>query len=232
MKAPVLIKLSGELLALNGSFGEHIEKIARQIAYVAKQIPVAVVIGGGNIFRGSQHAKLFNIETPTGHTIGMLATTINALLLNDIFKRHEISPTILTAYDCSLLSKNVSHDTISASFKKGECIIFAGGIGTPYVTTDTAAIIRALQCHAQEVWKITKVDGIYNDDPHKNTNAKRYDQVSYTEAIEKKLRILDATALNLAQENKVRVRVFSMFENDSIMQAYHNPAYGSILTDL
>lgn len=232
MKAPVLIKLSGELLALNGSFGEHIEKIARQIAYVAQYSSVAVVIGGGNIFRGSQHTKIFNVATTTGHTIGMLATTINALLLSDIFKRHGIPTTILSAYDCTLISKTATHETINATFKKGECIIFAGGIGTPFVTTDTAAIVRGLQCQAQEIWKITKVDGIYDDDPHMNPHAQRYSQISYNHAIEKKLRILDATALNLAQEHKVRVRVFSMFDNDSIIHAYHNPSYGSILTDL
>jgi uridylate kinase len=232
MKAPVLIKLSGELLALNGSFGEYIEEIARQIALLIKTTPVAVVIGGGNIFRGNQHAKLFNIDTTTGHSIGMLATTINALLLRDIFKRHGISSSILTAFECSLINTSVNQEDITNAFIKGNCIIFAGGIGSPFVTTDTAAMIRGLQCKAEEVWKITKVDGIYEDDPHKNPYAKRYHRISYTEALEKKLRILDVTALNLAQENKVRVRVFSMFEKDSILQAYANPTYESILTDL
>ncbi len=232
MKTPVLLKLSGELLRLDRPFGEHISSIARQISFLMQEIPVAIVIGGGNIFRGDLHSKLFYLAPTTGHAVGMLATTMNALIVQDLLKQHGVSSTILTAFDCSIAGNTANMSRIREAFNVKHCIIFAGGIGAPFVTTDTAAIIRGLQCSVNEIWKITKVDGIYSDDPQKNPQAIYYKTISYDEAVTKNLRILDSTALNLAKENKVRIRVFSMFEENALIKAYQDPTFGSLLTYL
>ena len=211
----ILLKLSGE--ALGGVEGqginpEAVHDMACQVAEVQQLgVEVVVVVGGGNIFRGLQGSEK-GIERATGDYMGMLATVINALALQDALEKQGVATRVQSAINMTQIAEPFIRRRAVRHLEKGRVVIFAAGTGNPYFSTDTAAALRANEIGAEVVLKATKVDGIYDKDPKKHADAKRYDQVSYTTALEKQLKVMDASAFALCMDNKMPIVVFDFFK--------------------
>lgn len=212
----ILLKLSGEALAKNNAAIEP--KILDKISQIVKSVldlnvEVGIVIGGGNIFRGA--ALMQNgINRVTGDHIGMLATVINALALGDNFSKHQINSVMMSGFAigggvCESFNRNRAKDLLSQK----TVVIFSAGTGSPCFTTDTGATLRAIEIDADAVFKATKVNGVYTDDPIKNPTATRYKSLSFDEAIEKNLKIMDTAAFAMCREHNLKICVFSMLDN-------------------
>lgn len=217
----VLLKLSGEALMGEQFFGvEHLacKKIALSIKEVyTLGLEMGVVVGGGNIFRGSQAAEFEFSRTPADH-IGMLATTINGLILQQSLAAVGIESRVMSALGDTIVEKYVWTQAMEY-MQKGIVVIFVGGTGNPYFTTDTAAALRASEMQVQALFKATKVDGIYSEDPKKNPSAKKYPFLTYTEALMKRLNVMDAAAIALCRENEIPIYVFNLFEEGALKKA-------------
>ena len=186
--------------------------MACQVAEVQKLgVEVVIVVGGGNIFRGLQGSEK-GIERATGDYMGMLATVINALALQDALEKQGIPTRVQSAINMTQIAEPFIRRRAVRHLEKGRVVIFAAGTGNPYFSTDTAAALRANEIGAEVVLKATKVDGIYDKDPKKHADAKRYDQVSYTTALEKQLKVMDAAAFALCMDNKMPIVVFDFFK--------------------
>ncbi|MEY2789111.1 MAG: uridylate kinase, partial [Verrucomicrobiota bacterium] len=172
---------------------------------------VVIVVGGGNIFRGLQGSEK-GIERATGDYMGMLATVINALALQDALEKEGVPTRVQSAINMTQIAEPFIRRRAVRHLEKGRVVIFAAGTGNPYFSTDTAAALRANEIGAEVVLKATKVDGIYDKDPKKHADAKRYDQVSYTTALEKQLKVMDAAAFALCMDNKMPIIVFDFFK--------------------
>ena len=211
----ILLKLSGE--ALGGVEGqginpEAVHDMACQVAEVQQLgVEVVIVVGGGNIFRGLQGSEK-GIERGTGDYMGMLATVINALALQDALEKQGVATRVQSAINMTQIAEPFIRRRAVRHLEKGRVVIFAAGTGNPYFSTDTAAALRANEIGAEVVLKATKVDGIYDKDPKKHADAKRYDQVSYTTALEKQLKVMDASAFALCMDNKMPIIVFDFFK--------------------
>jgi uridylate kinase len=211
----ILLKLSGE--ALGGVEGqginpEAVHDMACQVAEVQQLgVEVVIVVGGGNIFRGLQGSEK-GIERATGDYMGMLATVINALALQDALEKQGVETRVQSAINMTQIAEPFIRRRAVRHLEKGRVVIFAAGTGNPYFSTDTAAALRANEIGAEVVLKATKVDGIYDKDPKKHADAKRYDQVSYTTALEKQLKVMDAAAFALCMDNKMPIIVFDFFK--------------------
>ena len=211
----ILLKLSGE--ALGGVEGQGIDPeavhdMACQVAEVQQLgVEVVIVVGGGNIFRGLQGSEK-GIERATGDYMGMLATVINALALQDALEKQGVATRVQSAINMTQIAEPFIRRRAVRHLEKGRVVIFAAGTGNPYFSTDTAAALRANEIGAEVVLKATKVDGIYDKDPKKHADAKRYDQVSYTTALEKQLKVMDASAFALCMDNKMPIIVFDFFK--------------------
>lgn len=231
-RTKILLKLTGEIFispktrALTNTI---LKSIIEQIKQLEHSYQFGIVIGGGNFFRGSQQGFALGISPSVGHQVGMLATMMNALLIKDLFESCKIPATILCAIDCPEVGPAISQQTIQAALEHGKTIIFAGGTGNPFFTTDTTAILRGLQIQAEEVWKGTHIDGVYDSDPQQNPSAHFLQYVSYDQALDKKLGIMDATAFALAATYKKKVRIFSIFEPNALIQAAENLNFGSTI---
>lgn len=214
------------------SFGiEHTacEHIARSIQEVYQLgVEIGIVVGGGNIFRGSQAEQFGFARTPADH-IGMLATTINGLMLQQSLAALGIESRVMSAIYDSFVEKYSWSHAIHC-LQKRTIVIFVGGTGNPYFTTDTAAALRSSEVEAEILLKATKVDGIYSDDPKKNPQAKKYERLSYFEALSKKLNIMDATAFALCRENRIPIYVFNLFEPGSLKTAICKQQGGTLVT--
>jgi len=223
MSAPVyrrvLIKLSGE--ALNGpdDFGIHqatIERIAADlVAARALGIAIAVVVGGGNIFRGVE-VSAKGVSRQTGDMMGMLATVMNALALEAAIERKGGEARSLSALAVPQACETYSCQRARHQLAKGRIVVLAGGTGNPFFTTDTTAVLRAAELECEAVLKATNVDGVYSADPRRDPSASRYERLSHQEAIEKNLKVMDATAFTLARENRMPIIVFSIGEAGAI----------------
>lgn len=211
----VLIKLSGEALMGNNDFGidpETLNKVATEIVDLQQQgVQIGLVIGGGNIFRGAGLAQS-GIDRTRADSMGMLATVMNSLAMQDQCIKLGAECMVLSALNLDQACDSYSSQRARNHLDKGRIVIMAAGSGNPYFTTDTAASLRALEIHADLLLKGTKVDGVYDSDPNKNPDAKRYDTVSYTEAINKELGVMDLTALVLCRDNKMPMQVYNLFE--------------------
>jgi len=211
----ILLKLSGE--ALGGVEGqginpEAVHDMACQVAEVQQLgVEVVIVVGGGNIFRGLQGSEK-GIERATGDYMGMLATVINALALQDALEKQGVETRVQSAINMTQIAEPFIRRRAVRHLEKGRVVIFAAGTGNPYFSTDTAAALRANEIGAEVVLKATKVDGIYDKDPKKHADAKRYDQVSYTTALEKQLMVMDASAFALCMDNRRPIVVFDFFK--------------------
>ncbi len=189
---------------------------------------IGVVVGGGNIWRGGRDQGL-KLDRVIADNMGMLATIINALALQDALEQVDVHTRVLSAVEVSKVAEPFIRRRAIRHLEKGRVVIFAAGTGNPYFSTDTAAALRAIEIDAQMIVKGTQVDGIYSDDPKKNPKAKRFSSISYSEAIRKRLKIMDTSALALCQEHDIPVRVFDMHKQGNIRKAIHGENIGTLL---
>jgi uridylate kinase len=231
-KQLILLKITGEIFINRQDktmTSTHLANLAQQIAQLKDTHQFGIVMGGGNFFRGaSSHPKL-KINKATGHQIGMLATMMNGLIVQDILTQHGHATTLVCALPAEGIGTYVSQEAITTALNAGHILIFTGGIGTPFFTTDTAAVVRALQMNAHQIWKGTTINGVYSDDPAKNPQAYLIKHLTMQDAIEKKLGIMDTTAYVLAQEHKQSIRIFNIFAENALVHAAHNPQFGSCI---
>lgn len=211
----ILLKLSGEALMGDDAYGINRTTIAGIVAQVKEVVDlgveVGVVIGGGNIFRGVAPAAS-GMDRATADYMGMLATVMNAMALQDAMKHAGIPARVQSALNIEAVAEPYIRGKAIRYLEEGRVVIFGAGTGNPFFTTDTAAALRGVEIDAEIVLKATKVDGIYTDDPKKNPDAKRYETVTFDEAIQKNLKVMDATALTLCRDQKMPISVFSIFK--------------------
>ncbi len=228
----VLIKLSGEALMGTNAYGidpDMILRIATEVTELHRSgVEVAIVIGGGNILRGSGLVES-GIERVTGDHMGMLATVINALAMQDALERLGVIVRVMSAISIHEICEDYIRRRAIRHLEKGRVILFAAGIGNPFFTTDSAASLRAIEINADLLVKATKVDGVYSVDPATSKQAKRYDRLSYDEVLGRKLGIMDATAIVLCRENNMPLRVLDMSKSGAILRAVQGDDEGTLV---
>jgi len=226
----ILLKLSGERLAGEGGFGINpaiIRQVAREVREVHALGPeIGVVIGGGNIIRGVAAASQ-GMDRGIADTMGMMASVINALALQDALEREGTATRALTALEIRSVAEPYIRRRALRHMEKGRIVIFAAGTGNPYFSTDTAAALRAAEIHADVILKATGVDGVYDSDPRQNADAVRYDTLSYDEALQKNLRFMDQTAIALCREQEIPVIVFDMTHPGNIRRVVVGESIGT-----
>jgi uridylate kinase len=228
----ILIKLSGE--ALGGENGnsicpEAVHDIARQIQQVQKLgVEVVIVVGGGNIFRGLQGSER-GIDRATGDYMGMLATVINGLALQDALEKLGVATRVQSAITMSQVAEPFIRRRAMRHLEKGRVVIFGGGTGNPFFSTDTAAALRANEIGAEVILKATKVDGVYDSDPKKNPKAKRYAQITYQEALVRQLKVMDSTAFSLCMDNRMPIIVFDLFAPNNLVRVVKGETVGTLV---
>ncbi|MDR1045885.1 MAG: UMP kinase [Candidatus Adiutrix sp.] len=230
----ILLKLSGEALQGRQGFGlcpDTLEGIAAQVAEVAQAgVRIGLVIGGGNIFRGQALAER-GMGRVTGDHMGMLATVINALAMQDALERQGLATRVQSAISMYQISEPFIRRKAIRHLEKGRVVIFASGTGNPYFTTDTAAVLRASEIGAEIILKATNVDGIYDRDPRKHADAVLHSTLTYMGAIRDRLEVMDATAFSLAMENRIPLLVFNLFQAGNIKRALKGEAVGTLVTE-
>jgi uridylate kinase len=229
----ILLKLSGE--ALGGDSGtsisaEAVQDMARQICEVRELgVQVVVVVGGGNIFRGLKGSER-GIERATGDYMGMLATVINALALQDALEKIGVATRVQTAISMAQVAEPFIRRRAVRHLEKGRVVIFGGGTGNPYFSTDTAAALRANEIGAEVILKATKVDGIYDSDPKENAKAKRFSRITYLDALQRQLKVMDSTAFSLCMDNKMPIIVFDLFRPHNLKRVVLGEKVGTLVT--
>ena len=218
----ILLKLSGEGLMGNKPFGicgEEVLRLCEQIKQIHDlNVEVCLVIGGGNIFRGAKEAAS-GMDRSMADQVGMLATVMNALFLQDCLLRLGVDTRVMSGLQIPEVCEPYVYQKAVRHLKKGRVLIFAAGTGCPYFTTDTGAALRASEMNCEAIFKATQVDGVYDSDPRSNDKAKRFDEVSYDEVVEKNLKIMDISAVVLAKENKIKIIVFKQQDEGSLLNA-------------
>ena len=228
----ILLKLSGESLAGNGTQGINetvLEVYAKQVIEVSKEgCEVAIVIGGGNIFRGLSGTKS-GFDRVKGDQMGMLATIINSIALESIIKRLGGNATVFTSIRMEPLGELYNRDKVSEAMKNGVVCILSGGTGNPFFTTDTAAALRAVEIGADVLLKGTRVDGVYTSDPEKDPKAKKFDTISFKEVIERNLKVMDSTAFTMCRDNNMTIIVFDMNSPGNLMKLVKGTKTGTLI---
>jgi len=218
----ILLKLSGEALMGSQSYGIDIkvaESVAQEIKTVHEQgTEIAIVVGGGNIFRGVS-ASAGNMDRAAADYIGMLATVMNAVVLQDALEKADVFTRVMSAINVPQLAEPFIRRRAIRHLEKKRVVIFAAGTGNPYFTTDSAAALRALEIKAEAILKATKVDGIYTADPMIELSATRFDKITFQEVLEKRLNVMDASAISLCRDNGIPIMVFNMKEHGNIIKA-------------
>jgi uridylate kinase len=230
----ILIKLSGEALAGEGEFGidgERIASLGKEILEIHKQnIEVAIVVGGGNIFRGVKGVQT-GIDRATADYMGMLATIMNSLALQTACEKAGLFTRVQSAIEINSIAEPYIRRRSVRHLEKKRIVIFAGGTGNPYFTTDTTASLRAVEVGCDVILKATKVDGVYTSDPKKDKDAKKYLQISFTESIRKKLKVMDQTALSLCMENNMPIVVFDIFNKGNLKNLIEGKKVGTLISN-
>jgi len=230
----ILLKLSGEALAGNKNFGfdeEVLLSFANQVKELHDNgVQVAIVIGGGNIFRGLS-GQNHGVDRATGDTMGMLATIMNGLALQNFIESVGVPTRLLTSISMPEVAEPYIRRRAIRHLEKGRIVIFSGGTGMPYFTTDSGGAIRAIEIHADILAKGTKVDGIYDKDPIKYPDAVKYEKISFEKAIVDNLRVMDATALSLCRENNMPIIVFNALEKGNMMRMVNGEKIGTVVTN-
>mgnify|MGYP003341726546 FL=1 len=228
----ILVKLSGEALMGDDPYGINqavIERIVGEIGDVAKLgVEIAVVIGGGNIFRGVAPAAA-QMDRATADYMGMLATIMNALALQDAMRRANLTSRVQSALNVEAVVEPYIRGKAMRYLEEGKIVIFAAGTGNPFFTTDTAAALRGMEINAELVLKATKVDGVYSADPKKDASATRYKKLTFDEAIIKNLKVMDATALTLCRDQKMPINVFSIFDAGALKRVVTGADEGTMV---
>lgn len=230
----ILLKITGEALGEAGTGAgicpERIHEIAREIREVRDLgVQVVVVVGGGNIFRGI-HGSEKGIDRATGDYMGMLATVINALALQDALEKQGVPTRVQSAIIMAQVAEPFIRRRAVRHLEKGRVVIFAGGTGNPYFSTDTAAALRANEIGADIILKATKVDGIYSEDPKKNPQARRYNHITYQQALDQRLEVMDAAAFAMCRDNAMPVIVFDLFRAGNVKRAATGAPIGTLVT--
>ena len=229
----VLLKLSGEALMGDQGYGVDpavVTRIAEEVAEIrALGVQVAIVIGGGNIFRGMA-ASARGMDRATADYMGMLATVMNGLALQDGLEHHGVPTRVLTAIEMRAVAEPFIRRRAIRHLEKGRVVVFAAGTGNPYFTTDTAAALRAMEVKADVIMKATKVDGIYTADPKKDPTATRYERITYLQVLEQGLQVMDATAISLCMDNKMPIVVLDLNAQGHMRRAIMGEPVGSLVT--
>ena len=228
----ILLKLSGEALLGKNSYGIDNDRLvvyAEEIKQIHKQgVEIAIVIGGGNIFRGLTGSK-DGIDRVQADYMGMLATVINGLALQNALENMDIPTRLQSAIKMESIAEPFIKRKATRHLEKGRVVIFASGTGNPYFTTDTAAVLRAIEINADVILKGTRVDGVYDSDPEKNNNAVKFDSMSFSEVIKKNLKVMDSTAFTLSQENDLPIIVFNMNKTGNLLKLINGYKIGTII---
>src|SRR5689334_1763082 len=228
----ILLKLSGEALGGQTGIGispEAVQDMAQQIREVRELgVQVVLVVGGGNIFRGLPGSER-GIERATGDYMGMLATVINALALQDALEKVGVATRVQSAISMAQVAEPFIRRRAVRHLEKGRVVIFGGGTGNPYFSTDTAAALRANEIGSEVILKATKVDGIYDSDPKENPSAKRFEHISYIDALQKQLKVMDATAFSLCMDNIMPIIVFDMFQPENLARVVRGENVGTLV---
>jgi len=230
----IIIKISGESLSNPGGCGidpDQAEQVARRIAVLnSNEMEIGIVIGAGNLWRGAEGLR-HGMERARADHIGMLATVMNALALADAFERVGIVTRVQTAIEMRPMAEPYIRLRAIRHLEKGRVVIFGAGTGNPYFTTDSAAALRAAEIGADLLIKATKVEGVYDDDPHKNPNARRFEHLTYLQALNMKLKVMDSTAMTLCMDNQVPIIVLNLWDPESLAQAVAGKAVGTLIRD-
>jgi len=230
----ILLKLSGEALLGKLEYGvdpEVVAFVAEQVkAVTALGVQVGIVVGGGNIFRGMAAATATGMDRATADYIGMLATAMNGLALQDALERADVPTRVMTAIDMNEVAEPYIRRRAVRHLEKGRVVVFVADTGNPYFTTDTAAALRAVEIGAQVVLKATKVDGVYDKDPVKHPDAKRYPAITYGQVLVDGLRVLDAAAVSLCMENDLPIVVFDLDAHENILKAVRGEKVGTLIS--
>ncbi|MFM1865075.1 MAG: hypothetical protein RL677_855 [Actinomycetota bacterium] len=228
----VLLKLSGEAFAGGGGLGvdpDVVADIAQQISNVVQSgTQVAVVIGGGNYFRGAQLSER-GMDRARADYMGMLGTVMNCLALQDFLEKINVDTRVQTAITMGQVAENYVPRRAERHLEKGRVVIFGAGLGAPFFSTDTTAAQRALEIGAEVVLMAKGVDGVYSDDPRKNPQAEKFDELTYDDVLQKNLKVADATAISLCRDNKLPILVFNLLENGNIKRAVNGEKIGTII---
>lgn len=226
----ILMKLSGEALSGDKGFGfddDNANRVARQIKELVDQkIELALLVGGGNIWRGRENTGM---DMSKAHQIGIMATVINAMFMQEVLRQNGIRARVVTPFPISGIAEEFEKMRVTDYLKNGEVVIFAGGSGQPFFTTDTGAVLNALKIDADALFLAKNVDGVYDSDPKKNPNAIKYDEISFEEVLDKKLGVMDLTAAVLCQENNLNVVVFDLNTEGNIMRNVNGDITGTLV---
>jgi uridylate kinase len=227
----VLLKLSGEALAGNQGYGidpKVVDDLAEELVEVVDGVELCIVVGGGNIFRGMAGAAE-GMDRSQADYIGMLATVMNSLALQEAFERHGIETRVQSAISMQEVCETFIRRKAVRHLEKGRVVIFAAGSGNPYFTTDTAAALRACELECELLMKATKVDGVYDKDPVKNPDAVKFDRISYKEVLARDLHVMDAAATSLCMDNNLPIMVFNLDGKGNIAAALRGEAVGTVV---
>ena len=229
----ILLKLSGEALQGDKQYGldpKVLDGIAEELKEVkGLGVEIAIVIGGGNIFRGIQ-AEQRGMDRTTADYMGMLATVINSMALQDALERRGVFTRVQSAIAMAQIAEPFIRRRAMRHLEKGRIVILAGGTGNPYFTTDTTAALRAIELGCEVILKATKVDGIYSDDPHKVKGAKRFEKIRYMDVLKKGLKVMDATAISLCMDNNLPIIVFDLLKHGNIRRVVTGQKIGTLVT--
>ncbi|HLE26965.1 MAG TPA: UMP kinase [Anaerolineales bacterium] len=228
----ILLKLGGEALAGEGGFGinpSHADEVAAKVRTVRELgVEVALVIGGGNLWRGKAGLQ-HGMERATADHIGMIGTVMNALALQDALERAGVVTRSMTAIEMRAVAEPYIRRRAIRHLEKGRVVIFAGGTGNPFFTTDTAGALRAMEIDADVMVKATKVNGVYDDDPKLNPNARKFDYLTYMDALNMQVKVLDSTAVSLCKDNNMPILVLNLWQNDDLLRAMVGEPIGTII---
>ncbi|HKS74624.1 MAG TPA: UMP kinase [Terriglobales bacterium] len=229
----ILLKLSGEALAANQGFGVDTQKIAEIASEVsdvqALGVQIAIVVGGGNFFRGvAEQAR--NMDRVSADHMGMLATVINALALQDALEKQNVHTRVQSAIEMNQVAEPFIRRRAIRHLEKGRTVIFAGGTGNPYFSTDTAASLRAMEIKADAILKATKVDGIYDADPMLKKDAKKFNEITYMEVLQQGLKFMDSTAITLCKDNNLPIIIFNLNQPGNIRKVVTGEKIGSLVS--
>ena len=228
----ILLKLSGEVLAGDGAFGidpERVRALATEVTEVAQSgVQIGLVVGGGNFFRGVAAAAQ-NMERVTADHMGMLATVINALALQDALEKAGAPTRVMTAIEMRSVAEPYIRRRAIRHLEKGRLVIFAAGTSNPYFSTDTAATLRGLEIHAEVVAKATRVDGVYDKDPLKHADAVRFNDITFSDVLARNLRVMDASAVSMCRDNHMPIVVFNLNVRGNIMRMAMGESIGTLI---
>lgn len=231
-KKKILLKITGTVLIDQQTKELTVSLLTNLINQIKKLLAThqfGIVIGGGNFFRGTQQGSKLGITPSIAHMIGMLSTIMNGFIIKDIMEKHDLSSTHFCALYSPEIGTAITTQKIKSALRNNQMLIFTAGTGNPFFTTDTSAVLRALQMNADEIWKGTNVDGVYTADPRKNPNAQLIPFLSYKQALDKNLTIMDATAFTLANHYKQRIRIFNIFTPNALCRAAQDNTFGSTI---